>query len=287
MALAGCGTLWETAPPPRAGLASASNTDCQWYSLRQATFLYADASLAASPLDLDLLSRLSDADARARADEVSAKLDDLDRQAAEGKTKAGECFGEGGNEVAEKYALVQKDIAGQRDALKEALKTALAANKDIEEEQANFDRWRAENRRYLVRNAGGMSLEIIRIAKRDIFNRPGSNTVITIEATNTTTSRILKPKNWAVWGYEVIGSTLTDSFGNDYKLTSITPQFLGNELGGIRPGQTLTFELRFGDIPLQNAKSVRLVVEPGTLGQQTGTAFELPSEAFYGAVAKP
>jgi hypothetical protein len=147
--------------------------------------------------------------------------------------------------------------------------------------RTNFARWRAENREQLLRNVGGMKLEIVQIA---------SKTVISIEATNTTTSRILKPWNQIVWGYEFgsnvggrlpIGASLTDSFGNEYKLMSITPSFLGTEAGGIRPGQTVTFELRFGDAPLQNAKSVRLIIEPATLGQLAATIFELSPEAFY------
>ena len=112
---------------------------------------------------------------------------------------------------------------------------------------------------------------------------------------NTTTSKILKPRNQKIWGYEFgsnvggrlpIGASLTDSFGNDYKLTSITPKFLGNESGGIRPDQMVTFEVRFGDVPLKNAKLVRLVVEPATFGQQARAVFEIPPEAFYGPVTK-
>ena len=136
-----------------------------------------------------------------------------------------------------------------------------------------------------------MKLEIVRIAKRGSFNLPAS--VFTVEATNTTNSKILKPQNHKVWGYEfgseiggtyAIGASLTDSFGKDYKLTSITPSFLGNESKGIRPGETVTFNLRFGDVPLENAKYLRLVVDPATFGQQGRTVFELPSEAFYGTV---
>ena len=136
-----------------------------------------------------------------------------------------------------------------------------------------------------------MKLEIIRIAKRDIFGTLALNTEIFIEATNTTATKILKPRNQKVWGYEhgsdiggafSIGVSLTDSFGNDYKLTSVTPSFLGNEERGISPGQTVTFEVSFGDAPLQNSKSVRLVIEPAAFGQSSGAIFEIPIEAFYG-----
>ena len=233
---------------------------------------------------------LSEAEARAKADEVKRKLDALNRDLEAEKTAAGECFSKRGKE-AEKYYWAKGRIAGQRKVVEERLERVLARNKVLEAERSRFERWRAENRKHLVRHVGGMKLEIIRIAKRGLFGQPASKTVITVEATNTTTAKILKPRNQRIWGYEFgssiggrrpIGASLTDSFGNDYKLTSVTPSFLGIESGGIRPGQTVTFEVRFGDIPLQNAKSVRLTIAPATFGQRAGTVFELPSEAFYG-----
>ena len=121
------------------------------------------------------------------------------------------------------------------------------------------------------------------IEKRDFLGRPAANTVISIEATNTTTSKILKPRNQESWG-GWRGASLTDSFGNEYKLESIAPRYRGNEAKGIRPGQVITFKVRFGDTPLENAKFVRLAVEPATFGQQAETVFELPSEAFFGSV---
>ena len=59
-----------------------------------------------------------------------------------------------------------------------------------------------------------------------------------------------------------------------------------SEESGVRPGQTVTFEVRFGDAPLQNSKSVRLVIEPATFGQSSGAMFEIPIEAFYGVKKK-
>ena len=147
-----------------------------------------------------------------------------------------------------------------------------------------------------------MKLEIVSIEMYDAYDQFGTGytgslsgwekSVFTVKATNTTNSRILKPKNHKVWGFEFgsdtggsypIGAFLTDSFGNDYKLTSIYPKFLGNEGRGIRPGETVTFNLSFGDVPLENAKSSRLVIDSATLGQQGRTVFELPSETIYGA----
>ena|GEM_PF-5404343 len=308
----GCAQAERTyvrSPPAEVATAKTDCSPYRWsYGLREYAILRVAAESAIRDSGFSLYSAMatfkdseerSEAEkrARAKAGEVIKKLDDLERQAEVGKARAGNCFGEGdyGEKVAESYALTKETIADQRKAVADGLDEMLARNKATEVERSNFERWRAVNRKSLVRQVGGMKLEIIRIAKRDIFGRPAPNTVITVEATNTTSSRILKPRNQRVWGYEFgsdvggqlpIGASLTDSFGNDYKLTSVTPGFLGNESGGIRPGQTVTFEVRFGDVPLENAKSVRLVVESATFGQQARTVFEIPSEGFYGPVTK-
>lgn len=235
--------------------------------------------------------------ARDMADTAIRELDSMDRQVDAWKASAGECFGEGeyGKQVADKYLWVKKNIVEQRKMVEEKLAKVIARNKALEAERVNFENWRGKNRKHLIRHVGGMKLEIIWIAKRDIFGTLALNTEIFIEATNTTATKILKPRNQKVWGYEhgsdiggafSIGASLTDSFGNDYKLSSVTPSFLGNEESGVRPGQTVTFEVRFGDAPLQNSKSVRLVIEPATFGQSSGAMFEIPIEAFYGVKKK-
>ena len=85
--------------------------------------------------------------ARAKADEVIKRLDDLERQAEAGKARAGNCFGEGdyGEKVAESYALTKETIADQRKAVADGLDKMLARNKAIEVERSNFERWRAVN----------------------------------------------------------------------------------------------------------------------------------------------
>ncbi len=286
--------------------ATTAKKDCsphQWsHGLRAYTMLVVDAKLA----DRDFMSfsglatlgpaealDKAEKEARARADEVIRKLDALDRKADTWRASDGECFGEGdyGEQIADKYLRVKEVIAEQRKEIEEGLEKVLTRYRAAEAERIHFDRWRVKNRELLVRHVGGMKLEIAKIA----ISRLGPETVLTVEATNTTASRILKPRNQKVWGYQFgsnigglvpVGASLTDSFGNNYKLTSISPPFLGDEAKGIKPGQTVTFEVRFGDIPLKNAKSMRLVIEPATFGQQARTMFEIPSEAFYRPVAK-
>lgn len=252
------------------------------------------------------VAALGDAEARdeaeKEADKVIRELDAMDRQADAWRASDGACFGEGdyGKEEADTYLWVKGVIAEQRKAIEEGREKVLARYRAVEAERINFERWRVKNRKLLVRHVGGMKLEIVRIAIDVSFSLSPpasetvltSETVVTVEATNTTASRILKPRNEKVWGYEFgsniggsipVGASLTDSFGNDYKLWSITPSFLGDEANGIRPGQTITFEVRFGDAPLQNSKFIRLSIEPVSFGQSSGTVFEIPIEAFYGA----
>jgi hypothetical protein len=237
------------------------------------------------------LTRPPDSEARAKAVELNRKLDALDQRAEERKAAAGECFG---GKAAEGYARTKQLIADQRKDTAEGVENTLARNDALEAERVAFERWRAENQNLLMRDLGDVKLEVVRIAKRDFFGRPAPNTAVTVEATNMTTNKILKPRNQRVWGYQhgsdvggmySVGAALRDSFGNEYKLTSISPPFLGDEAQGISPGQTVSFEVRFGDVPLQHAESVHLIVEPGTFGQASRVAFRLPSEAFYGTVA--
>lgn len=226
------------------------------------------------------------------ADTAIEKANSLDRQAEAWKAKSGACFGKGeyGKQIADKYYWVKEKIYKKKAEIEEKLAKLIARNKALEAEKNNFDNWRKNNKGYLARNVGGMKLEIIWISMRDILNQPAMNTEFHIEATNNTNSEILMPRNSRVWGYEngsdvggqlPIGVSLTDSFGNKYKLTSITPSFLGSEAKGIRPEQTVTFKVRFGDAPLKSAKAVRLVIDSAAFGQKASAAFEIPIEAFY------
>jgi len=273
--------------PPQ--ITTLTKPDCspykQPYSLREYTVLGARI--------MGVNSFIVGAKARDIAAAATRELDSMDRQVDAWKARAGECFGEGeyGKQVADKYLWVKEKIVEKREEVEEKLAKVIARNKALEEERVNFDNWRGKNRKHLIRHVGGMKLEIIWIGKRDVLGRHALNTEFFIEATNTTATKILKPKNQKVWGYEYgsniggrisIGVSLTDSFGNDYKLTSVTPSFLGNEGKGIKPGQTVTFKVRFGDAPLQNSRSVRLVIEPGTFGQSSAAMFKIPIEAFYG-----
>ena len=118
-------------------------------------------------------------------------------------------------------------------------------------------------------------------------------TLVTMAVTNTTTSTILRPRNQRVWGYEFhpelggstpIGTSLSDSFGNTFKLTMAEPRFYGTDGRDIRPGETEVFKLEFTDMPPENARSVRISVEPGAYGQSERAVFDIPAKVFFGGM---
>ncbi len=276
-------------------IATSTKPEClphNWsYGLRDYTWLGVRVQETARSFFLYYPNEVGEA--RARADAAVRELDSMEQEVDTWRASAGRCFGEGdyGKKVADKYRWVKQSIAEQRKEIEESLVKIIARNKAAEAERVNFENWRNKNRKLLICNVDGMKLEIVWITKRDTVIDTELSTVITIETTNMTTSKILKPRNHRIWGYEngsdvggrlPIGVSLTDSFGNNYKLTSITPSFLGSESRGIRPGQTVTFKVRFGDAPLQNSKLVRLTIEPASFGQSAGTTFKIPIEAFYG-----
>jgi len=265
-------------------IATLTKPDCspskQPYSLREYTVLGARV-MGVNPI-------IVGADARDLAATAFRELDSMDRQVDTWKARAGE--GEYGKEVADKYLWVKNLIVEKRKEIEEKLVRVIDREKALEVEKVNFENWRSKNKKHLIRHVDDMKLEIIWIGKHNVFGNSVLNTEIFIEATNTTSTKILKPKNQKIWGYESgsdiggqisIGASLTDSFGNDYKLTSVTPSFLGNEGNDIRPGQTVTFKVRFGDAPLPNSRSVQLVIDPVTFGQSSAAIFDIPIEAFY------
>ena len=254
------------------------------YSLRDYTMLGFEVELIDPIIYREKAQELADA--------AIEKVDSLDRKLDEWKVNTGACFGKGeyGKQISDKYYWVKEEINKKKSEIEEKLVKLNAINSALKAEKENFDRWRKNYKGSLIHDVGGMKLEIVWISMFDMFDRSEMNTEFHIEATNNTNSKIFMPRNSRVWGYEngsdvggtlPIGVSLTDSFGNEYKLTSITPSFLGNEAKGIRPGQTVIFKIEFGDAPLKSAKSVRLAVDNAALGQEATTFFEIPIEAFH------
>lgn len=242
--------------------------------------------LVVMPEDLTVRPSINWEQAKMKADAWNRKLDEIEARIEAGKAQMGECFGEGyyGKQGAKKYANAKNSVAKTRTRVSEYT----SAVKSTSEKAQEVEQWRARNIRYLKRRAGNMQLEIVKVAKQKFYS--STSTQMTIAATNITSSTILKPRNYRVWGYDVhpklggstpIGTSMSDSFGNPYKLTRVSPKFLGIEPRGIRPGETKIFELEFGDVPLESAKFIRLSVDPGAYGQNQGVTFNIPADTFF------
>ena len=189
------------------------------------------------------------------------------------------CFGKGdrGKKIAEKYLRVKEIINRKKIEIEDKLAK--------EEARKKLHR---TNEVSIIQDAGYMKLEIVLIEIRPFL---GSLifTEISIKATNTTNTKIHRPKNQRIYGYEdgsdiggrmSIGASLADSFGNKYKLSRIEPGYIGDESIGIKPGQSVTFKITFGDTPLKNSKLVHLTLHPNVLGQDKLVKFDIPIQAF-------
>ena len=227
---------------------------------------------------------------KAEAEAVNRKLDEIEARVEAVKAQMSGCFGIGfsGKQAANRYAEAKKAITKHRKFVTRDLDRVLEKHRVVAERFAFVERWRADNASHLKKKAGNADLEIVEVARLESFGRVTPR--VTVTATNITSSTILRPRNHRVWGYDVhpelggskpIGTSLSDSFGNTFKLTWVKPTFYGTGGRGIRPGETKVFELEFADMPLENAKSVRIVVEPGAYGQNQRAVFDIPAEVFF------
>ena len=224
--------------------------------------------LIVKPNDLIVKPNINHEQVKTKTDAWNHKLDEIEARVEAGKAQLGECFGNGyyGKWAAKTYARAKMSIATARARASNYLGEARAATVQA----ALVERWRADNASHLKRKAGNADLEIVRVA-RSYFG--GVRPRVTVAVTNTTSTTILRPRNQRVW--------LSDSFGNTFELTSVKPKYYRTGGQGIRPGETEVFELEFADMPLENAKSVRIAVEPGTYGQSQWAVFDIPAEVFF------
>ena len=214
-----------------------------------------------------------------RASKAISKLEQYDKEIESWKFAAGTCFGKGdyGEKIEKKYLWVKERIDKRKREIEDNLAKAEALRK-----------LHRTNEVSIIQDAGDMKLEIVLIEIRPFL---GSLifTEISIKATNTTNTKIHRPKNQRIYGYEdgsdiggrmSIGASLADSFGNKYKLSRIEPGYIGDESIGIKPGQSVTFKITFGDTPLKNSKLVYLTLHPNVLGQDKLVKFDIPIQAF-------
>ena len=212
-------------------------------------------------------------------DAVNLALDKSEERANTGKVQLGECFGVGfsGSRAAKNYTETKEAISEHRGYVTRDLKRAQDKNHVAVERVALVERWQTESLRYLKRNASDVEFEIVEVDRTDYQNK---NTLVVIAVTNSTTTKILKPRIYEGTSLPIIVS-LSDSYGNSYN-TSKYPY-----APNIRPGITKIFEYVFSDLPLENAKFVRISLYPGSYGLSQIVNLDIPTEVFFGGMEQP
>lgn len=225
----------------------------------------ADAELARTEAEL--------ASEKAEAEAVNRKLDETEARVEAGKAQMRECFGVGydGKQAAENYAQAKKAIADYRKSMTRDFDRVLERHRSAAERAAFVERWRADNASHLKKRAGNADLEIVEVAR---------GYLVAVAVTNATSTTILRPQRY---GRRQVGVSMWDSFGNTFEL--FLTRFPG--VRAIRPGETEVFELEFADMPLENAKSLRIAVEPGMFGQSQRAVFDIPTEVFFRGIGRP
>ncbi len=224
---------------------------------------------------------------RAEAGAVNRKLDEIEARVEAGRAQMGECFGVGfsGKQAAETYTRAKNDIANKRKFVTKDLDRVLEKHRVAAERAAFVERWRADNTLHLKRNAGNADLEIVEVARLESFGRVSPR--VTVAVTNTTSSTILRPRNWPVWGHGgsielgrsvPIGISTTDSFDNFYKVARVKQSWAT----GIRPGERIFFELEYAEMPLEDTRFIRIIL---AYEQDQWALFDIPAEVFFGGIA--
>ncbi len=226
---------------------------------------------------------------KAEAGAMNRKLDEIEARVEAGKAQMGECFGYGyyGKQAAENYTRDKKDIADKRKYVARGLDRVLEKHRVAAKRAAFVERWRADNALHLKRRAGNADLEIVEVARLGSFGRVSLR--VTVAITNTTSSTILRPRNWPVWGHGgsielgrsvPIGISTTDSFDNFYKVARVKQSWAT----GIRPGERIFYELEYAEMPLEDTKFIRIIL---AYEQDQWAVFDIPAEVFFGGLVKP
>jgi len=205
---------------------------------------------------------------KAGVEAANRKLDEMEARIEAGRAQLGDCFGVGvdGEEAAKRYAEAKEGIGWHRNVVSREFDQAMERRAAAAARNAYIEHWRAENARYLRKKTADADLEIVEVG------RWGGGMRVVVAITNSTSSIILRPS---------VGVLTEDNFGNSYKLYRVRSRGLTSG-SGIRPGKTVYFELRYREIPLENALFIRIVFvyEPGQW-----VLFDMPAEVFFGGMS--
>jgi hypothetical protein len=112
-------------------------------------------------------------------------------------------------------------------------------------------------------------------------------TEIELSVTVITNTKIINPKTHTIYGYEEgsdiggtmpVGFHLSDSFGNDMKVSAVSPKYIGYKEQGLRPGQTQIFKIVAKDYPLEKSLHIVLKIQKNVLGNNKTIIMEIPTD---------
>ena len=187
------------APSPRSTTFAVMDAreDQRAIALKAALKTLGEPATAKLPVEAELAKAEAElAREKAEAEAVNRKLDEIEARVEAGRAQMGECFGVGfsGEQAAERYARVKNHIATNRGFVARELGRALEKNRAAAGRAALVERWRADNALHLKRKVGNADLEIVDVARLGSFGRVSLR--VTVAITNTTSSTILRPRNW-------------------------------------------------------------------------------------------
>ncbi len=226
---------------------------------------------------------------KAEAEAVNRKLDEIEARVEAVKAQMSGCFGIGfrGKQAANRYAEAKKVITKHRKFATRRLDRVRKRHRDAAERAAFVERWRADNALHLKRKAGNADLEIVEVARLESY---GVRPRVTVAVTNATSSTILRPRNWPVWGHGgsiepgrsvPISISTTDSFDNFYKVARVKQRWATSRWG-LRPGETVFFELEYAEMPLEDTRFIRIIL---AYEQDQSVLFDIPAKVFFGGMA--
>jgi len=230
---------------------------------------------------------------KAEAEAVNRKLDEIEARVEAVKAQMSGCFGIGfsGKQAANRYAEAKKVITKHRKFATRRLDRVRKRHRDAAERAAFVERWRADNALHLKRKAGNADLEIVEVARLESYGvRPRVTPRVTVAVTNATSSTILRPRNWPVWGHGggielgrsvPISISTTDSFDNFYKVARVKQRWATSRWG-LRPGETVFFELEYAEMPLEDTRFIRIIL---AYEQDQSVLFDIPAKVFFGGMA--
>lgn len=112
-------------------------------------------------------------------------------------------------------------------------------------------------------------------------------TELTFFVTNLSKTKVISPKTHVTYGFEdgsdiggrmPRGFMLSDNYGNDLKVGSLHPEYIGYKEKGLRPGETKTFKLTANDYPLETISHLQLSIDKGVFENDKLITLTIPKQ---------